>query len=177
MSLLFRLQSFFCKRQERQQEEIVRKIIFLDLDGVMDNRKYDVFLNKHSLPEKDEFGVVFDPDCIAALRHLVGETGAEIVISSSWKDDMSLDTLRKMWKSRHLPGHIIDVTPTISSHRGDEIAAWLTFCPDHCHYVIIDDQPAEQFHTDQYSHLITTSGWDGLTKELAEKAIEILYHQ
>lgn len=177
MSLLSRLQSLFHKRQECQQEEIVRKIIFLDLDGVMDNRKYDVFLNKHSLPEKDEFGVVFDPDCIAALRHIVEETGAGIVISSSWKDDMSLDTLRKMWESRHLPGHLIGVTPTISLHRGDEIAAWLTFCPDNSQYVIIDDQPADQFHTAHYPHLITTSGWDGLTKELAEKAIEILYHQ
>lgn len=44
-----------------------RKIIFLDLDGVMDNAKYDIYLNKHNLPEKDEFGVLFDPDCIAAL--------------------------------------------------------------------------------------------------------------
>lgn len=30
------------------------KIIFLDLDGVMDNAKYDIYLNKHNLPEKDE---------------------------------------------------------------------------------------------------------------------------
>lgn len=156
----------------RTQLRRSRRIIFLDLDGVMDNCKYDVFLNKHYLPEKDEFGVLFDPDCIAALRHVVGETGAEIVISSSWKDDMSLDTLKQMWKSRRLPGHLIDVTPTISQHRGDEIAAWLTLCPDNCQYIIIDDLPAEQFHTDQYPHLFTTSNWDGLTMELAEKAIE-----
>lgn len=51
-----------------------RKIIFLDFDGVMDNGKYDLYLNKNNLPEKDEFGVLFDPDCIAALKYIINET-------------------------------------------------------------------------------------------------------
>ena len=158
MSLLSRLQSFFCKRQERQQENPVRKIIFLDFDNN---------------PEKDEFGVFYDPNYVAVLKHIVDKTDAAIVVSPSW---VELRMLQTWWKAQDLPGKLIDKTPPIGRCRGDEIAAWLTLCPDHCQYVIIDNQPSEQFHTDQYRHLITTSGWNGLTMELADIAIEILNH-
>lgn len=150
------------------------KIIFLDFDGVMDNAKYDIYLNKHSLPEKDEFGVLFDPDCIAALAQIIEQTGAKIVISSSWKDFMTKEEIDQMWQKRQLPGEVIDVTPSISRHRGDEIATWLNLCPDKCQYVILDDQPREQFNTDQYDHLIITNGFYGLTISDAQLAIEIL---
>ena len=62
----------------------------------MDNDKYDLYLNKHNLPEKDEFGVLFDPDCIAALNHIIDETNAEIVISSSWKIDIPIEDIQRM---------------------------------------------------------------------------------
>ncbi len=38
------------------------KVIFLDFDGVMDTAYYDNYLNYMGLPEKDKYGVVFDPD-------------------------------------------------------------------------------------------------------------------
>ena len=150
------------------------KIIFLDFDGVMDNAKYDIYLNKHNLPEKDEFGVLFDPDCIVALAKIVEQTGAKIVISSSWKDFMTKEEIDQMWQKRQLPSEVIDVTPSTSRHRGDEIATWLNLCPDKCQYVILDDQPREQFNTDQYDHLIITNGFYGLTISDAQRAIEIL---
>ena len=150
------------------------KIIFLDFDGVMDNAKYDIYLNKHNLSEKDEFGVLFDPDCIAALAQIIEQTGAKIVISSSWKDFMTKEEIDQMWQKRQLPGEVIDVTPSTSRHRGDEIAAWLNLCPNKCQYVILDDQPREQFNTDQYDHLIITNGFYGLTISDAQQAIEIL---
>ena len=150
------------------------KIIFLDFDGVMDNAKYDIYLNKHNLPEKDEFGVLFDPDCIAALAKIVEQTGAKIVISSSWKDFMTKEEIDQRWQKRQLPGEVIDVTPSTSRHRGDEIATWLNLCPNKCQYVILDDQPREQFNTDQYDHLIITNGFYGLTISDAQQAIEIL---
>ncbi len=167
MSLFSYICNIFHKRP-------VRKIIFLDFDDVMTTTKYCLLLNRQNLPEKDEFGVLFDSDCIAAFKHVLDETKAEIVISSSWKSDMSLVEIQRMWKERNLPGMPMDVTPTISRHRGDEIAAWLTLCPDPCRYVIIDDEQREQFNTDQLSHLVTTDGYDGLTMPLAEEAITIL---
>ena len=117
---------------------------------------------------------LFNSDCIAALMHIIHETKAEIVISSSSKTDISLDEIQRKWKERNLPGMPIDVTPSISRHRGDEIAAWLTLCPDPCRYVIIDDGQREQFNTNQYPHLIITNAFFGLTMSLANKAIDIL---
>ena len=106
------------------------KLIFLDFDGVMNNRRYNLYRNIHHLPKKDEFGVLFDPNCVAALKHIIDETGAEIVVSSSWKDYMNMDEIRDMWRKRNLPGTPIDVTPTISQHRGEEIEAWISAHPD-----------------------------------------------
>ena len=34
---------------------------------------------------RDEYGWVFDPVAVANLAHIIDETGADIVISSSWK--------------------------------------------------------------------------------------------
>lgn len=156
------------------QQRPLRRIIFLDLDGVMDSRTHNIYLNKHNLPEKDEFGILFSPECIAALKHITDNTDAEIVLSSSWKHIMSLQQLQQMWQQLQLPSKVIDVTPTCSRNRGDEIHRWLCLCPDPCQYVIIDDLPREQFHTAHYSHLVTTDGFNGLTLELANQAIEIL---
>jgi len=168
MSLFSYICSIFHKRP-------VRRIIFLDFDDVMTTTKHCLSLNRQNQPEKDEYGVLFDPDCVAALKHIVDETDAEIVVTSSWREvDMDILRLKEMWESRHLPGKLADVTPPISHYRGEEIAAWLTFCPDNCQYVIIDDLPQDQFLTNQYDHLITTDGYAGLTRKLAEQAISIL---
>ena len=156
------------------QQRPMREIIFLDFDGVMCNGRYDLHLNKFNLPEKDEFGVVFDPDCVSALKLIIDSVGAEIVISSDWKIDMTMKELQSMWLKRQLPGKVIDRTPSISRYRGDEVQCWLDLCPDPCRYVIIDDLPPEQFHTDHYEHLITTDDYDGLTIPLAKKSIQIL---
>lgn len=42
-------------------------IIFLDFDGVMDTAYYGHILGKEDLPCHDEFGAVFDPNCVGYL--------------------------------------------------------------------------------------------------------------
>lgn len=61
------------------------KIIFLDFDGVMDTAYYDHILSKEGKPLDDEYGAIFDPYCIQNLKRIIEETGADIVVSSSWK--------------------------------------------------------------------------------------------
>ena len=61
------------------------KIIFLDFDGVMDTAYYDHMLSKQGLPDNDLYGTVFDPNCVHNLRRIIDNTGADIVVSSSWK--------------------------------------------------------------------------------------------
>ena len=65
------------------------KIIFLDFDGVMDTAYYDHVLHKEGKPGNDKYGTIFDPYCVQNLKRIIDETGAKIVVSSSWKYDMS----------------------------------------------------------------------------------------
>jgi hypothetical protein len=151
-----------------------KKIIFLDFDGVMDTAYYNHVLNSKGLPECDEYGVVFDPSCVENLKYIIEQTGADIVVSSSWKDYMSYKEMLEMWEKRYLPGFVIDMTPAVSRHRGDEIDAWLTECPKECQYVIIDDLDASNFNVHHHPYLLVVNPYNGLDKETAEKAIVLL---
>lgn len=70
------------------------------------------------------FGTVFDPNCVKNLKHIIDQTGADIVVSSSWKYLMTYRDFLDMWEYRGLPGFVTDVTPTplVRRNRGDEIA-------------------------------------------------------
>ena len=155
------------------------KFIFLDFDGVMDTFRYSNRLYYEGKPENDRFGTVFDPDCIKALEKIIDATGAEIVISSSWKVLMSYGQILEMWKERNLPGFVTDATPTCSSRRGEEIAAWLDIFTknsggEEYDYVILDDLDEDNFNKDQIPHLIRIDDYEGLTDDATLKAIEML---
>lgn len=150
------------------------KIIFLDFDGVMDTAHYDNYLNYMNLPYKDKFGILFDPDCVRNLGRIIDATGADIVVTSTWKDFMTYKEILEMWEYRQLPGFVTDTTPTCSRHRGDEIDAWLNDCRAECEYVIIDDMDESQFNEHQYERLFVVSPYDGLNDDVADKIIELL---
>lgn len=150
------------------------KIIFLDFDGVMDTAYYDNFCVANGLPESDEYGCVFDPECVKALGRIIDATDASIVVTSTWKDFMTIDEFQMMWNVRRLPGEIIDATPTISKHRGDEIDAWLNAYGQPCDYVILDDIPFSEFNSEHITHFVQVNPYDGLNVDLSERAIGIL---
>lgn len=151
------------------------KIIFLDFDGVMDTEYYDHILSEAGKPISDEYGLLFDPECVKNLKYIIDNTGADIVVSSTWKDDMSYQEILDMWKYRGLPGFVTDVTPnTAKNIRGDEIDAWLEECPTECNYVIIDDLEAYNFNEHQIQRLLIVNPFFGLDKYTAERAIKIL---
>lgn len=152
------------------------KVIFLDFDGVMDTAYYDHVLGKYGLPECDKYGVVFDPSCIKNLKHIIDNTGADIVVSSTWKNFMSYKDILDMWKDRNLPGFVTDVTPIPPNrrNRGDEIDAWLNECKSDCLYVIIDDLDAYNFNEHQLQRLLIVNPYNGIDEDIAERAIRIL---
>ena len=154
------------------------KIIFLDFDGVMDTEYYDHILSEAGKPISDEYGLLFDPECVKNLKYIIDNTGADIVVSSTWKDDMSYKEILDMWKYRGLPGFVTDVTPTTAKHiRGDEIDAWLKECPTECNYVIIDDLEAYNFNEHQIPRLLVVNPFFGLDEVTAERAIILLNSQ
>lgn len=150
------------------------KIIFLDFDGVMDTDHYDNYLNYMGLPEKDKFGIVFDPDCVRNLGRIIDATGADIVVTSTWKDFMTYKEILEMWEYRKLPGFVTDTAPTCSRHRGDEIDAWLEECRTECEYIIIDDMDESQFNEHQYERLFVVNPYDGLNDDVTDKIIAML---
>lgn len=90
----------------------LNKIIFLDFDGVLNTARWHSQANEDE--QKDEYGDSFDPEAVTNLAKIIEETGADIVVSSSWKF-MGLQTMRKMWKDRNLPGKIVGITPNAVS--------------------------------------------------------------
>jgi len=78
------------------------KVIFLDIDGVL------AVCHK----DRDDYGSFFHEEYVENLKSIIDQTGAKIVISSSWRKD-GLKINQEMWAKRNLPGEIIDSTPSI----------------------------------------------------------------
>ena len=164
----------------------MKKIIFLDIDGVLDTQLWYTQMDRNTTIDK--YGYAFDPNAVANLKRIVEETGADIVISSSWKC-MGLTQMEDMWNDRNLPGRIVGITPNSVSDelllhadidsmelfhiRGEEIKEWLSKHGKRVsNYVIIDDM--DNMLPEQQSHFIQTNPEVGITKEDSEKAIIIL---
>ena len=162
------------------------KVIFLDIDGVLNTRDWHSRMTKDT--PRDEFGFAFDPVAVSNLAHIIEKTDAVIVISSSWKF-YGVPKLRQMWKIRNLPGTILDITPnTVSDEvllnanldemelgvcRGNEIKEWLSrHKGEVSNYVIIDD--FDDLLPEQMCHAVITNTLIGITESDAEKSIMIL---
>ena len=149
----------------------LRKVLFLDFDGVMVSDRHQGQLTAIGCPLRDRFGAKFDPVCVEFLKKIIDSTDAGIVVTSTWKMEMGLDGIQQMWHARNLPGRVIGVTPDIDPiHRGNEIAAWLAVYSEECRYAIIDDAPfADFFRQEQLEHLFCVderTGIDGNTMQL-----------
>ena len=166
----------------------MRKILFLDIDGVLNTARWHSQADRSSL--QDEYGYRFDPVAVANLKKIVDETSAEIVISSSWKF-MGLTRIREMWKDRRLPGKVVGITPNsvgdefllhadldnmdLLSIRGQEIKEWLMPHSDNVsHYAILDDM--NDVLREQEPHFVWIDPEVGLTDKNAMQVIMILNH-
>ena len=166
------------------------KIIFLDFDGVLNTEHHQRKLQYERKPWQDKHGAYFDPEAVKQLQMIVETTHADIVIESSWKY-LGLEAMQQLWQDRQLPGRVVDITPSAISDnvllstdmditnpymlhcKGAEIASWL--CDNNMQdapFVIIDDEYV--FLESQLQHFILTNPYDGLTEDLAMRAINTL---
>ncbi len=159
------------------------KIIFLDIDGVLNCS------TSKSYCHDDKCGVItgIDSDKVKRLAKIVKATGAEIVLSSDWKDGWSkYYTSSKPSHAKYLDNHLYkkgkltikDKTPSINKgswYRGEEILTYLRLHLDITDYVILDDTYFEDFFIKEIEeHLVLTNYKLGLTDSDVEKAIRIL---
>lgn len=154
------------------------KVIFLDIDGVLNTEVFIRILHSEGLQERirDEYGHRFDPMAVDMFKWIIEETGAKIVISSTWRMS-GLLIMQEMWGKRNLPGEVIGITPNhmrrtgSTLQRGKEIQEWLDCNPVQS-YVIIDDDSDMESH--QLPYFVQTDFQYGLTYEKAVKCVDIL---
>lgn len=149
-----------------------KAIIFCDCDGVLNSDEFA----KYCLEEEgyDPFDCDdLDPRAIRNLKYIINETGASVVLSSSWRwEEKSLDAVKKQLKTCGIElfdTTIMDVMKTMS--RTDEIKLYLDEHPTITKYVILDDAEIKEPLKD---HWVRCLFKNGLTKKLADEAIEIL---
>ncbi len=111
------------------------KIIFLDMDGVMNNHQvFSTNSTKHNdhLNEGERDNCTcwtlenqVDPACVERLNKIIDATDTKIVISSSWRKVCDVDEMRRILGMHGLkqPACIIDQTPDLAN---DEawVRAW-----------------------------------------------------
>ena len=153
----------------------MRKIIFLDFDGVLNTEYYQGLLQFQGKQWQDQYGAFFDPRAVRQLKRIIDATGADIVVESSWRY-LGLGAMQELWRVRNLPGKVIDITPSLTGNvsKGEEIVAWLSeYATSDARYVIIDD---EYVALDaQIPFFIWTNPYEGLTEDHADRAISILH--
>ena len=153
----------------------MRRIIFLDFDGVLNTEYYQGLLQFQGEQWQDQYGAFFDPRAVRQLKRVIDTTGADIVVESSWKY-LGLEAMQELWRVRNLPGRVIDITPSLTDNasKGEEIAAWLSeYATPDTRYVIIDDEYVVL--DTQIPYFILTNPYEGLTEEQANRAISILH--
>lgn len=141
------------------------KILFLDFDGVI------------TTPESRW---KIDETKVKLVNRIVSETGAKIVVTSSWKVGYRIvDNFKEEINRRYpnaewikpLVDNIYGITDSMGSWRGDEIHRWLED-KDVESYVIIDDD--SDFRDDQLFNFVQTDTYEGITEREVKLCIDIL---
>jgi hypothetical protein len=127
------------------------KIIFLDIDGVLNCKKTP---NPRKLP------YIIDKKLLARFKKVLDRTGAKVVLSSTWRFDPIGVIAAEYWD---VP--FIDVCPDLlKSSRRVEILRWLSRYPQTRRYAVLDDEDDE---LDDLP-LFQPNSKTGLTPEIAK---------
>lgn len=152
------------------------KVIFLDIDGVLNSAQSFIAAHAAGMSRFTTNYAGWDKDSVARLGAIILQTGAKVVVSSTWRlflmDSLKsgIDTLLPDIGSSVIVGK----TPHngfADKTRGSEIAEWLANNPVD-QYVIIDDD--SDLLPSQIDNFVQTSWKTGLQDEHMHKAIAIL---
>lgn len=153
------------------------KILFLDIDGVLNTdytkeRTPSYYVDAGWGMQKRRYTGI-EPSKVELLLKIVRETGAWVVLSSTWRKADYMHPY--MWGAlgKEIKSRYIGDTPVLDyPQRGKEIYDYLQKNP-YKHFVIIDDDILVDEYF-QYEWVQTEPNRTGLTIELADKAIKIL---
>lgn len=157
------------------------KVIFLDIDGVLNSQDHVHKMNGLF----DDPANQIDPDAVVRLNRLTDQSGAKIVVSSTWRISFvrhnNGDVVQGMadcLKGYGVTGEVIGTTPITNGDRSAEIWDWIDNHKDIEQYVILDDDrlEAKQDSSDPVLdlHFVKTSWMHGLLDHHVDRALEIL---
>ena len=148
------------------------KIIFLDIDGVLNNR---------TTKNRNVHGCIgINVSLTQIFKRIIKETGAKVVLSSTWRlyKDLVKDIENNLCPEVEIVGQTPDSRESIGGifigrTRGDEIKAWIDMNGPVSNFAIIDDT------SDMGKYLLTPNFFKtefdiGLTEEIADQIIKHL---
>lgn len=150
------------------------KVIFLDIDGVLNTEAY------RENPDVDYFEQPISEVHMPLLEYLVKSTGVKIVLSSTWREywdngevqfDRFGDYINNIFGKYGL--EIYDKTPELRD-RSEEIDEWIKLHQGEVEsYVILDDFDFD-WSDENEKRLVKTTDEVGLDEEAVERVVVIL---
>lgn len=158
---------------------VTMKAIFLDIDGVIATQDSMVSSFERNLEPHE---MEYDRRSLMYLGYIVAQTGAIVVLSSSWRADLNsgsafveaiVNNLLDQLAEAGAP--ISDATPMIGgTDRSYEIGAWLDEHPCEA-YVIIDDLARFELRPEVADgHLVVIEDSNGIRASHVAQALRIL---
>ena len=131
------------------------KVIFLDIDGVLNS---DEYLDK--VKNSDIQGIERDIDVgkVKLLKRAIDETGARVVLSSSWRYTRNARYLKELLANYEIR---VNSTPYIQDIRGLEIKKWLSENQGVEDFIILDDEIFDSFDEELIKKLVKVSNGNG----------------
>jgi len=158
----------------------MKKIIFLDIDGVLNSHDWYDYYFDLKLYKDEKYDHDLSPMLIRRLNDIQKKVpSVEIIISSTWRFDFKDTVDRLVAQGLTIPvigGTTIDprYLDIECMPRGVLVAKWIrdNIGYSTCNYVILDDDC--DFLIEQRDNLIVTDRGTGLSEEDVSRAIAIL---
>lgn len=171
-----------------------RRVIFLDIDGVLNSTSWRREQLENSMPgssRERRMARLIDPTTVARLNTLVARSGAEVVLSSSWRLTLEVEQMQQVLDIVGFDSRLAGRTPRPEEHdpavhrrwtgrdaptdrelsRGFEIQQWLDAHEDVRGLAILDDG-TRMAHLSPWQ--VRTSAARGLCDEHIDEALERL---
>lgn len=158
------------QRPEQEDAAVERratKVLFLDIDGVLNSHRSCFAFGGFPHCFNETHMARFDHVAVGLVRRLCEETGASIVLSSTWR---LMHSVHEVANGLNLP--VFAATPELNGPRGKEIAAFLAEHPHITRYAIVDDD--SDMLPEQMPFFVKTPHSDGLTFGAYKRLVELL---
>lgn len=113
--------------------------LFLDIDGVLNSVQWYHSEEFQSFKKKEtrrEYEIShFDPSAVSLLIDFISETHCQIVLSSSWRKNHTLEDIREIFQQVGLGDcHVVDFTPSLVARDRVERTSWTGATYEYVHY-------------------------------------------